>query len=135
MKTSSAQGRLTDFDLKLLPHRIEQYAKYQPGMLYTLRSSRVSDWSTYLEPVNYATFAHAIDRAAWWLDDHLHSTETQVFTYHDPQDIRWTILSVAAIKTERTVSEPYTCLCLTSAKTHRCSACQNGSGLRVSFPW
>ena len=56
------------------------------------------------EPVTYATLARAIDCAAWWLDEHLGFRSGQTFSYHGPQDIRWTLLCVAAIKTGRVVS-------------------------------
>ena len=135
MEINAAQSLRPSSDLKLLPHRIEYYAKYQPAMLYTLRSSRNPDLSIHLEPVSYAIFAHAINRAAWWLDDHLCSTVTQVFTYHGPQDIRWTILSVAAIKTGRTVSKPHIYLYLTYIHGRRCSACHNGLCLTVLTIW
>ena len=55
--------------------------------------------------VNYLQLANAINACAWWIEDHIgkgHNFET--LAYIGPSDLRYAIITVAAIKTGYKVS-------------------------------
>lgn len=87
--------------LRLLPSIIDSYAVHESSKQYAQRALRDDQRSLHFQPVTYQDFAFAVNRACWWLDENL--PEAAAFTFCGPQDLRWTILFVAAIKTRRIV--------------------------------
>jgi acyl-coenzyme A synthetase/AMP-(fatty) acid ligase len=53
--------------------------------------------------VTFARLANAVNRAAWWLDEHLCEAGKKVdsFAYFGPNDVRYTIFVLATMKTSR----------------------------------
>ena len=90
---------------KLLASRIDWYANNDPTKPVASIPRDHGDLSRGYRDISYQVFASAIDRASWWLDDHLSNDETDKlthpFTYYGPVDLRWLIFFVAGIKTSR----------------------------------
>lgn len=92
-----------EFGKRLVPVIIDEAARDTPHRVYA-SVPRSEDLSEGFEDITYKRFANAINRVAAWLDSALGgSGTTGVFAYAGPKDLRYTILTVAAIKSGREV--------------------------------
>lgn len=88
---------------RLVPVIIDEAARDTPTRVYA-SIPRSQDLSDGFEDITYKRFANAINRAAVWLDSALEGRgKTGVFAYTGPKDLRYTILTVAAVKSGREV--------------------------------
>jgi acyl-CoA synthetase (AMP-forming)/AMP-acid ligase II len=88
---------------KLLITAIEEKAKWMPNDTY-MRYPR-KDWETEgYQTISCMQYARAIDKVAYWLDEHLgKTTQSDTIAYSGPNDPRYAIIMPAAIKTGRKV--------------------------------
>ena len=100
-KTSSSQ---TGYGHRLIPQLIDERAKMNPhGSVWSVPKS--SDLADGFRDISYVQVARAINKAAWWIDEHIgKSTTFENLAYIGPPDLRYAILTVAAQKTGHTVS-------------------------------
>lgn len=93
----------------LLPSTIDDLAKAESPRTYASIPHDDYDLSKGFRDVDYSAFANAINYAAHWLDRTLGSVAGDddsyfpTFSYEGPKDLRFPILTVAAIKTHRKV--------------------------------
>ena len=92
---------------RLIAARVDFFGEHEPQRCYASiphASGRLEDG---FRDITYQMLALAIDKAAWWLDSVLSSTQTSVspetFAYSGPNDLRYPVLAVAGIKTGRKV--------------------------------
>ena len=92
----------------LLPSTIDILAETASSRVYASIPNNDQDLSQGFRDINYSEFANAINHAAHWLDNVLGQVGKDegfpTFSYEGPKDLRFPILTVAAIKTHRTVS-------------------------------
>lgn len=92
-----------NYGRRLVPVIIDEAAKNTPERIYA-SIPKSADLSEGFKDINYRTFANAINRASFWLDLHLAKGGiSEKFAYTGPKDLRYTVLTVAAIKTGREV--------------------------------
>jgi acyl-coenzyme A synthetase/AMP-(fatty) acid ligase len=85
-------GHTPNYGKRLLPNIIDQVAANEPERVFA------SIQDGYLD-VSYKTLANAINRASWWLSENMGLANTsEVFSYTGPNDLRYSIFLVAAIK-------------------------------------
>ncbi|KAI0457437.1 male sterility protein-domain-containing protein [Xylaria acuta] len=91
-------GHIPNYGQRSLPNIIDDVAKNEP--LRVFASIPVSeDLSDGYIDVTYHAIANAINRASWWLSESLGLANTsEVFSYIGPNDLRYSIFLVAAIK-------------------------------------
>ncbi len=90
---------------RLIPVLIDEAARDTPQRVYASIPRSSKDLSEGFEDITYARFANAINRAAAWLDAALGGRgSTAIFAYAGPKDLRYTILTVAAVRSGREVS-------------------------------
>jgi thioester reductase-like protein len=84
---------------RLLPSLVDEIAQSDPHrVLYSIPKSK--DISDGFQDIDAATFARAVDRCSWYLEENLgrgHGFPT--LTYMGPQDLVYPILILACIKT------------------------------------
>ena len=97
--------REDDGDDVLLPTLIDNRAYSDPDKLYC----------AYIEPnhtsveeglrtVTYGQFANAVNRCAWWLKKEIGNGQNfETLAYVGPSDIRYAIVTLAAVKTNHKV--------------------------------
>lgn len=92
-----------DYGRRLIASRIEELAQHDPERVWlSIPSSRPADG---FKDITWATGANAINRAAWWIECTLGKGEGKsTVAYIGPQDMRYLILLVAAIKAGYIVS-------------------------------
>lgn len=83
----------------LLPHMIDARAAsgYTRPWALIAKSRNALDG---FRSISHAQLANAINRSAWWLDSNISDT---TFTYLGPNDVRYAILVIAAMKTKKRV--------------------------------
>ena len=88
---------------RLIASRIDELAHLEPnGVWISIPSARPVEG---FRDVTWAEGANAINRAAWWLESKLgYGSDQAPIAYMGPQDIRYIILLVAAIKTKHKAS-------------------------------
>ncbi|KAL1640082.1 hypothetical protein SLS58_007349 [Diplodia intermedia] len=115
---------------RLIATTIDEFARASPDRTYASIPKSDTDLTLGFRDITYAELAAAIDRTAYWLDEHLPpssrsasssvaslpsadsknskedgSTEEndarQTFTYFGPRDLRYILFLVAAMKTDR----------------------------------
>lgn len=90
----------TCFGRRLIPHLIDERAKAnwkQPLTSIPL----TSDPRDGYKDISYREFANAVNRCAWWMRGILSDLEGQAsrtIAYTGPSDVRYGILTIAAIK-------------------------------------
>ncbi|KAI0186100.1 hypothetical protein EV127DRAFT_463436 [Xylaria flabelliformis] len=91
-------GHTPNYGERLVPNIIDDVAKNEPWKAFA--SIPVSeDLSDGYVDVTYRIIANAINRASWWLSENLGLANTsEVFSYMGPNDLRYSIFIVAAIK-------------------------------------
>lgn len=92
-------GAISNYGRRLIPHLIDERA--QNGWVQPFTSiPRSSDPSDGFIDISYRQFANAINHCAWWMREVLgESQHSTVIAYTGPSDIRYGILTIAAIKT------------------------------------
>ncbi|KAF2263763.1 acetyl-CoA synthetase-like protein [Lojkania enalia] len=91
---------------KLLVQIIEEKAKWTPGHIYIRYPSK--NWETDgYRSITWADFADSINKASFWLDHQLGKSKNQdTIAYLGPNDIRYSILLSAAVKSDRKLLVP-----------------------------
>ncbi len=92
-----------DYGRRLIASRIDELAQHEPERVWlSIPASRPADG---FKNITWATGANAIDRAAWWIESTLGKRDGKsTVAYIGPQDMRYLILLVAAIKAGYIVS-------------------------------
>jgi acyl-CoA synthetase (AMP-forming)/AMP-acid ligase II len=88
-----------EFGLRLLPGIIDERAITHPDDAYASVPNTPQPQDGF-KNISYGTFANAINRCAWWIEDHLGRGQNfETLVYVGPNDLRFSILTVAAVKT------------------------------------
>ncbi len=100
MSGQDSEGHLkTEYGRRLVPVIIDEAARDTPDRTYAA-IPRSSDLSEGFQDITYKRFANAINRVSFWLDSQFGKSDApETFAYAGPKDLRYTILTVAAIKT------------------------------------
>lgn len=95
---------VTTLGRRLVPHIIDERARIGYEKPYALYP-RDRDPTKGFRNISYSQIANAINRASWWLQDILRNEEKKEnsFVYLGPNDLRYVILAVAAMKADRKV--------------------------------
>lgn len=89
---------------RLIPHIIDGLALTNPRKVFA-SYSRSSNLQEGFRDVNYLQLANAINSCAWWIESQVgKGHDFATLTYIGPSDLRYAILTVAAIKTGYKVS-------------------------------
>ena len=84
---------------KLLPTLIDEIARNDPSTVFCEVSVSPTTYSQGFRQINYGQLAMAIDGAAWWLRNELGESNTfETLTYIGPNDLRYPILVLGAVK-------------------------------------
>jgi acyl-CoA synthetase (AMP-forming)/AMP-acid ligase II len=87
-----------DYGRRLVPTIIDQLAASDPDRNFA-SYPKSSDLTEGFIDVSFSTLSNAINRASWWLAAAMKSTaSSDTFAYLGPNDLRYPILLVAAIK-------------------------------------
>ena len=107
-QTYLEDGTQSSNDLLVVPVAIDHIARTSPDAVFASipKSNNVADGFRNL---TYLEYAHAIDRATVWLETKLHNNaKNKRIGYLAPSDLRYLILTVAAVKLDSQVSEDQT---------------------------
>ena len=102
--TKEISSLQTNYGHRLIPQLIDERAESNPqGSIWSVpKSSNLADG---FRDISYGQVARAINKAAWWIDEHIgKSTTFEKLAYIGPPDLRYSILTIAAQKTGHTVS-------------------------------
>ena len=102
--TKEISSLQTNYGHRLIPQLIDERAESNPqGSVWSVpKSSNLADG---FRDISYGQVARAINKAAWWIDEHIgKSTTFENLAYIGPPDLRYSILTIAAQKTGHTVS-------------------------------
>lgn len=93
----------TQYGRRLIPQLISERAEREPSKVFA--SIPISNNPEFgFTDVSYATMAKAVDRASWWLYETMARSRSQeVLAYMGPNDLRYPIFVVAAMKCGYTV--------------------------------
>ena len=93
---------------RLIVSLIDTFAKDDPAKIWVSVPVDDEDLSKGFRDIHYAQLSNAINHAAWWLDCTLGRCEHhfEAFAYAGPKDLRYPILTVAAVKVDRQVCFP-----------------------------
>ncbi|KAF2087957.1 acetyl-CoA synthetase-like protein, partial [Saccharata proteae CBS 121410] len=93
----------------LLPAVIDETARASPEKVFAITPRTGSLRDGYTQ-TTYAQVARAVNKLAWWLDEKLgqwpDGVEPEMLAYIGPRDLRYAIIVVAAMKTNRQVLVP-----------------------------
>ena len=96
-----------DYGRRLIPHLIDERANQDWKQPIT-SVSRSADPIDGFDDITYRQFANAINHCAWWMQTVLGTShEHNAIAYTGPSDIRYGILTIAAIKTGFKVSHTF----------------------------
>jgi hypothetical protein len=89
----------------LLPSIIDRRAHLEPQRLFcVLLNADTEGRISQIRDVSYSDYANAVNKCAWWLESRFRSSpESGVLGYLGPPDIRYSIVALAAAKTNRQV--------------------------------
>lgn len=93
----SSSARASERGKRLLPHLVEQLADEDPNGTW-ISIPEDNDPSKGFQDVTYKQLALAVDRAAWWISEHIDGGGAQTLAYIGPSDARYLILILAAVK-------------------------------------
>ena len=89
-----------EYGRTLMPILIDSIAQQDPDRPYAELVIEDGSWRT----VSIAQLARAIDKAAYWMDEHIEAASCEGYVaYAGPQDLRYLLLIIAGVKTNRTV--------------------------------
>ena len=84
---------------QLLNNVVDRIARVTPDLVYAELPKSSVDLSQGFRQVTYRQFANAIDGIAWWLRDKLGLSKTfETLTYIGPNDLRYNLLLLGAVK-------------------------------------
>ena len=97
----------TNYGHRLVPQVLDERAKSNPqGSVWSV--PKTSNLADGFRDISYGQVARAINKAAWWIDEHVgKSTTFEKLAYIGPPDLRYSILTIAAQKTGHTVSRTF----------------------------
>ena len=103
MGSASPTSPAIPYGRRLIASRIDELAHQNPNAVWiSISSARPAEG---FRDVTWGEGANAINRAAWWLESKLGNGSGQgPIAYMGPQDIRYILLLVAAIKTKHRAS-------------------------------
>ena len=88
-----------------LVNLVDHRAKCNPEALYAEYPASATTFDKGYTTISYKAFANAINGAAWWLEANLgRSEEFQTLAYIGPNDLRYNIFILAAVKVGYKVS-------------------------------
>ncbi|KAI8624786.1 male sterility protein-domain-containing protein [Xylariaceae sp. FL1651] len=91
-------GHTPKYGHRLVPNIIDEVALNEPETVFASIPLSEDLKDGYLD-VTYRTVANAINRASWWLSENMGLANTsEVFSYIGPNDLRYPIFLVAAMK-------------------------------------
>lgn len=92
-------------DSKLIVELVDQYATENPSRVWAAVLVNESDLSKGFKDITYGQLANAINHAAFWLQNHLPpaSRAFETVAYAGPKDLRYPIVALAVVKTNRKV--------------------------------
>lgn len=99
--TQNAAQTVEDFEVEhiLLPNLVDQKASSCPETVLAEYPESADTYKNGYRAITYWQFANAINGAAWWLEKTLgHGQDFETLAYIGPNDVRYQILLVAAIK-------------------------------------
>ena len=89
-----------DAGRRLIPVVIDQIAKSEPDATFVESPVSSTTYEAGYRPITFRQFANAINGAAWWLEKELGKGQKhETLAYIGPNDLRYIILVVAAVKT------------------------------------
>lgn len=91
---------------RLLVSLIDSHARNDPERAWASVPQDVDDLSKGFVDVNYKQFANAVNHASWWLVKNLDKSFDTI-AFAGPKDLRYPILALAALKTNRKVATPW----------------------------
>lgn len=97
---------------QLIPHIIDGLAQTAPTELYAEYPISTLTYSQGYRKINYKDFANAINGAAAWMIENLGEPKTphEVLAYIGPNDLRYAVLILGAVKAGYVVSFVWFCL-------------------------
>lgn len=107
-------ARDSDIGKRLLAKVIDSFAINDPTKIWASIPVNDLDLTQGFRDITYEEFANAINRASWWITQHVTSAKTpfETLAYAGPKDLRYPILAVAAVKCGKQVnsSPPSRCV-------------------------
>lgn len=98
----AAMSKLTSPDhpgKQLLNNVVDRKARLTPDLVYAELPRSPVDLSQGFRQITYRHFANAINGVAWWLRDRLGFSKTfETLTYTGPNDLRYNLLLLGAVK-------------------------------------
>lgn len=90
---------------RLVVSLIDQYSRESPERVWASVPQDESNLAKGFKDITYRHLANAVNRASWWLDAALGKSNGsfETFAYAGPRDLRFPILTVAAVKVGRQV--------------------------------
>lgn len=86
---------------RLLHVTIDEIAEVTPDRVFASLPCNDDDLSEGYEDITYAVYANAIDKLAWHIESCLGpSSNNETFAYIGRSDIRYSIIALAAAKTQ-----------------------------------
>ena len=84
---------------RLLPHMVDEIAYSKPETIWAEYPRSLTTYAEGFKAVTYQKFANAINGTAWWLQKTFGVPENfQTLAYIGPNDIRYQVLLIGAIK-------------------------------------
>jgi acyl-coenzyme A synthetase/AMP-(fatty) acid ligase len=104
----SNSHNIMSYGERLPPHIVDARAKSGYERPYAMYP-RTKDPADGFQAINYARLANAVNRVAWWLEEHVNEPkkDNYAFAYFGPNDLRYIIFVLAAMKTERKASDTF----------------------------
>ena len=96
---------MPDYGRRLLPVLVDEISRDDPERVFVSEplSSNPEDG---FRNVTYRSFANAINKVAWWLEEKLGKGQNfEVLAYTGPSDIRYPIIAYATVKAGYKVCE------------------------------
>ena len=96
-----------DYGRRLLTHVIDERAHngYTTPYASIPREDGSNEVESY-QDISYCQFANAINKCAYWIEDEIgRSQSCETLAYIGPQDLRYQILGMAAVKTGHAVGD------------------------------
>jgi acyl-CoA synthetase (AMP-forming)/AMP-acid ligase II len=95
-----------DGNRKPFPTLVDERAFAHPDKTFAIipKSGKLEDG---FRDLTYAELARAVDKASWWLDEHLgpEANTLEMYVYMGSPDFRYALLMLGAMKTRRQVCD------------------------------
>lgn len=89
---------------RLLPHVVDYQAAHNPGSVFAIIPTNLSDHRSPWRNFSFSELARATDYTAWWLENNVRAEKGEPIAYLGQNDIRYMIFFLACMKTSRSVS-------------------------------